>query len=166
MNKVPHFFLGLWGLILPLIPQAALSADKIYFIYGPLNFPLSVDALEIYAKEGRINKEFALYASQFDEQTLIELRETLQKRHTITGIKFSRLLRTPLMEDLLKSMGEIFSTHPNSNGFYAIRGALVSAAIHQDEEGWTAIDVMRHFPTDSISIDTKLATEMLKTNKF
>ncbi|MEA5510487.1 alpha/beta hydrolase [Crocosphaera sp. UHCC 0190] len=166
MSKFSGFCWGLWGLLIPLIPQAALSADKIYFIYGPFNFPLSVDSLEVYAKEGKITKEFSLYASQFDEQTLIELRQTLQERHTIDGVRFSRLLRTPLMEDLLKSMGQIFSTHPNSNGFYAIRGALVSAAIHQDKEGWTAIDVMRNFPTDSIAIDTQLATKMLKNTKF
>lgn len=166
MNKIPGFWLGLWGLIIPLIAQPALSADKLYFIYGPFNFPLSIDSLEIYAKEGRITKEFAFYASQFDEKTLIGLRHTLQQRHTIDGVRFSRLLRTPLMEDLLKSMGNIFSTHPNSNGFYAIRGALISAALHQDKEGWTAIDVMRHFPTESISMDTKLATEILKDSQF
>lgn len=166
MRKVPHFFFGLWGLILPLIPQTALSAEKIYFLYGPFNFPLSVNSLEVYAKEGKITKEFAFYASQFDEQTLIELRETLRKPHYIDGVKFSRLLKTPLMEDLLKSMGKIFSTHPNSSGFYAIRGALILAAIHQGEDGWTAIDVMRHFPTDSIVIDTQLATKMLKNSQF
>jgi hypothetical protein len=166
MKRLTHICLGLSCFLIPLIALPAWSADKLYFIYGPFKFPLSVDSLEIYAEEGRITKEFAFYASQFDQETLIELRETLQKRHTITGVKFSRLLRTPLMADLLKSMGKVFSTHPNHNGFYAIRGALISAAIHQDEEGWTAIDVMRNFPTDSISIDTKLATGMLKDSQF
>lgn len=149
-----------------LTPLPAFSAEKVYLIYESFRFTLSIDALEIYANEGRITKEFAFYASRFDEKTLIELRETLQKRHTIDGVRFSRLLKTPLMEDLLKSMGKIFSTHPNYNGFYAIRGALVLAAIHQDEDGWTAIDVMRHFPTKSISIDTQLAAKMLKNSQF
>ncbi|EAZ92682.1 alpha/beta hydrolase [Crocosphaera chwakensis] len=166
MKRLTHICLGISLFLIPLIPRSVLSAETLYFIYGPLKLPLSVDSLEIYAEEGRITKEFAFFASQFDEQSLLELRETLQKRHTIDGVRFSRLLRTPLMEDLLKSMGEIFSTHPQSNGFYAIRGALISAAIHQEEEGWTAIDIMRHFPTEGISIDTKLATTMLKDSNF
>ncbi|MDJ0601592.1 MAG: alpha/beta hydrolase [Crocosphaera sp.] len=166
MNPLTRICLGISFVLIPLIPRPVLSAETLYFIYGPLKFPLSVDSLEIYAEEGRITKEFSFFASQFDEKTLIELRETLQKRHTISGVKFARLLRTPLMEDLLKSMGEIFSTHPNSNGFYAIRGALISAAIHQPEEGWTAIDVMRQFPTEGISINTELATKMMKNSQF
>ena len=111
-------------------------------------------------------EEFAFFASQFDEKNLTELRETLRKRHKINGVKFSRLLKTPLMEDLLKSMGEIFSTHPNHNGFYAIRGALISAAINQPEEGWTALDIMKAFPTEGISIDTELATKMMQNSQF
>ncbi|WP_107668292.1 alpha/beta hydrolase [Cyanothece sp. BG0011] len=166
MKCITRICLGISLFLIPLMPRPVFSAETLYLIYGPLKFSLSVDSLEIYAKEGRITKEFAFYASQFDEEALLELRKTLQKRHTIDGVRFSRLLRTPLMEDLLKSMGEVFSTHPNSNGFYAIRGALISAAIHQGEEGWTAIDIMRHFPTEGISIDTKLAQKMLKNTQF
>ncbi len=166
MKRLTHICLGISLFLIPFIPRPVLSAETLYFIYGPLKLPLSVDSLEIYAEEGRITKEFAFFASQFDEQSLLELRETLQKRHKIDGVRFSRLLRTPLMEDLLKSMGEVFSTHPGSNGFYAIRGALISAALHQEEDGWTAIDIMRHFPTEGISIDTKLATTMLKDSNF
>ncbi len=166
MKNVNPIWGGILGILISLVPQAAFSADKLYLIYESFRFSISVDSLEIYAEEGRITKEFAFYASQFDEQTLKDLRQTLRKRHTIDGVRFARLLKTPLMEDLLKSMGKIFSTHPNYNGFYAIRGALILAAIHQEEEGWTAIDIMRHFPTDAISIDTKLASEMLSNSKF
>ncbi|ACB53326.1 hypothetical protein cce_3978 [Crocosphaera subtropica ATCC 51142] len=166
MKRLTHICLGISLFLIPLIPRPVFSAETLYFIYGPLKFSLSVESLEIYAKEGRITKEFAFYASQFDEETLIELRKTLQKRHKIDGVRFSRLLRTPLMEDLLKSMGEVFSTHPQANGFYAIRGALISAALNQDEDGWTAIDIMRHFPTEGISIDTQLAQKMLKNSQF
>ncbi|MDJ0658071.1 MAG: alpha/beta hydrolase [Crocosphaera sp.] len=166
MNPLTRICLGISFVLIPLIPRPALSAETLYFIYGPLKFPLSVESLEIYAEEGRITKEFAFFASQFDEKTLTELRKTLQKKHSIDGVRFSRLLRTPLMEDLLKSMGDIFSTHPNRNGFYAIRGALISAAINQNDEGWTAIDVMKEFPTEGISINTALATKMMKNSQF
>ncbi|MEL4896544.1 alpha/beta hydrolase [Crocosphaera sp. Alani8] len=166
MNPLTRICLGISCVLIPLIPRPVLSAETLYFIYGPFKFPLSVESLEIYAEEGRITKEFAFFASQFDEKTLIELRETLQKRYKIDGVRFARLLRTPLMKDLLKSMGEIFSTHPNHNGFYAIRGALISAAIEQSEEGWTAIDIMKAFPTEGIVINTELATKMMENSEF
>ena len=166
MNSLTRICLGISCALIPLIPRPVLSAETLYFLYGPLKFPLSVESLEIYAEEGRITKEFAFFASQFDKKTLTELRETLQKRHKISGVKFARLLQTPLMQDLLKSMGEIFSTHPNHNGFYAIRGALISAAINLPEEGWTAIDIMKAFPTEGIVINTELATKMMQNSQF
>ncbi|ACK69392.1 protein of unknown function DUF1400 [Gloeothece citriformis PCC 7424] len=152
--------------LVTFIPKSALSAERLYFVYGPLKFSLSVDSLETYAKEGRLTKEFAFYANFIDKETLSNLREILQQRHTIDHVRFSRLLRTPMMEDLLKGMGEIFSTHYNYNGFYAIRSALILAALNQDEEGWTAIDIMRYFPTEGIRIDLKLASKLMKNDGF
>ena len=43
------------GLVPELIsPQPSLSAENIRFVYGPLNFSLSVKSLETYAKTGEI----------------------------------------------------------------------------------------------------------------
>lgn len=149
-----------WLLATPFLAKSAACAEKLYLIFGPLKFSLSVESLEIYAEEGKITKEFAFYANQFESETLRQLRLTLLKRHTIDAVRFSRLLRTPLMEDLLRKMGEIFSTHNGYNGFYAIRGALILAALNQGEEGWTVIDVMRYFPTEGIWLNTERAMDL------
>ena len=147
-----------------LLPKPAISAERIYLLYGPLKLPLSVEALEIYATEDKITSEFAFYANQFDESTLLELRQMLQKRYYLNPVTLHRFTHTPMVEEILKRMGQIISTHPSRNGFYAIRGALISASSHQ--QGWTFIDVMRHFPTQGISIKTELAMELLTTEEI
>ena len=146
--------------------KSSQAAEKVYLIYGPFKFSVSVESLEIYAQEGIITSELAFYTNHFEQETLRQLRETLRKRHTIDGVRFSRLLRTPLMEDLLRYMGQIFSTHYDYNGFYAIRGALISAALHQGEQGWTVIDVMHHFPTEGIWLNTERAKDLLENTNL
>ena len=147
-----------------LLPKPAIGAERIYLLYGPFKFPLSVEALEIYATEGRIPSEFAFYANRFDEPILLQLRQMLQKRYYLNQVTLYRFTRTPMVDELLKRMGQIISTHPSRNGFYAIRGALILAATHQ--KGWTLIDVMHHFPTQGISIKTELAMELLTTEEI
>ncbi len=147
-----------------LLPKPAISAERIYLLYGPLKFSLSVEALETYAIEGKITSEFAFYAKQFDEPTLLKLRQMLRKRYDLNPVTLYRFTHTPMVEEILKRMGQIISTHPSRNGFYAIRGALILAATHQ--QGWTLIDVMRHFPTQGISIKTELAMELLTTEEI
>ena len=159
-------------LLLPLIgimfavclPKPAISAERIYLLYGPFKFSLSVEALEIYANEGKITAEFAFYANQFDGQTLVKLREMLQKRYYLNQVTLYRLAHSPMVKEILKSIGQIISTHQSRNGFYAIRGALISAAANQN--GWTFIDFMRHFPTQGISINTERAMELLKQEQI
>ena len=159
-------FLGLFfGILFTiLLPKPAISAERIYLLYGPFKFSLSVEALEIYATEGRITSEFAFYANRFDEPTLLQLRQMLQKRYSLNQVTFYRFAHTAMGEELLKSIGQIISTHPGRNGFYAIRGALILAATHQKD--WTLIDVMHHFPTQGISIKTELAMELLTTEEL
>ncbi|MGK7894919.1 MAG: alpha/beta fold hydrolase, partial [Xenococcus sp. (in: cyanobacteria)] len=51
-------------------------------------------------------------------------------------------------------------THPERNGIYAIRSALILAAA--DSEGLTAINVMRHFPTSEIQLNSRLIFSLIK----
>ena len=164
--KFVRIFIWLFfGILLTiLLPKPAISAERIYLLYGPFKFSLSVEALEIYATEGRITSEFAFYANRFDESTLLQLRQMLQKRYDLNQVTVHRFTRTAMGEELLKSMGQIISTHPSRNGLYAIRGSLILAATHQKD--WTLIDVMHHFPTQGISIKTELAMELLTTEEI
>lgn len=142
---------------LALHPNPALSAERIYFDLGPVLFPLSVESLEIYAKEGRITSEFAPYARQFNDATKSQLRQMLQKPYQMDEVAIYRTTQTPIVEDFLKRLGTVIQTPSGINGFYAIRGALLMAAAQ--EGNWTVLDVIKHYPTD-IRIDTTSAMQL------
>ncbi|NJL49604.1 MAG: alpha/beta hydrolase [Leptolyngbyaceae cyanobacterium SM2_5_2] len=61
-------------------------------------------------------------------------------------------LTPPLGRDTLFNLGKVLRTHPEVNGFHGLRAALINAAA-ANPDGWTAIDVLRHFPTDVVHLD-------------
>ena len=137
-----------------LASKPALGAERIRFNFLSLNFSLSVDSLELYAKEGIIDKELQFYAGFLDDKALEQLRVVLSKRVEVEPLIVYRLSRSAMITDLLKGLGEVISTHLGYNGFYPIRGALVGAALDQEGEGLTLINVIRKFPTEDLWIDT------------
>jgi predicted dienelactone hydrolase len=151
--------LGVMSTILK--PKPSLGAERISFslpIFG--EFKLSVDALEVFAKEGKVTKEFDFYAKRFDRETLNRLRGLLQQQYEIGPTIIYRLTNTPLGERFLRQLGEVVYTHPERNGIYAIRAALILAA--SEPEGLTAINLMRQFPTEEIQINSKLIFSLVK----
>ncbi|NET30555.1 MAG: alpha/beta hydrolase [Cyanothece sp. SIO1E1] len=158
------FFLHLVAILsVGLHPKPSLAAEKIDFFYGPLTLSLSIDALETYVQDGTITREFGFYAGHMGTKTLGQLRQLLQRSFDMDSVAVYRLTQTSMMADLLQGVGQFVNTPSRLNGFYAIRSALVLAAAEKDN--WTLIDVMRHFPTESISIDAKQALEILNKNQ-
>ncbi len=100
------FSLGLfplWGQNIPVY-----GAERVVFSLSVLgDFTVSVDSLEAFAKEGKINPDFALYANNLDPKTLENLRQVLNKRFDADPVMISRLLRRGIGEALLKRMGQI-----------------------------------------------------------
>ena len=144
-----------------LKPKPSLGAERISFsipVFG--EFQLSVDSLEIFAEEGKISKEFDFYAKRFDRETLAQLRGLLQQQYKISPTIIYRLTNTPLGERFLRQLGEVVYTHPERNGIYAIRAALIQAA--SDPKGLTAINLMRKFPTEEIQLNSKLIFSLVK----
>lgn len=149
-----------------LKPKPSLSAERISFFLPVLGeFNLSIDSLETFAKEGTITREFALYAKYLDESTLIQLRQLLQKEIDINPIAISKLTNSPIGEKFLRQLGEVVYTHPERNGIYAIRAAVLLAAT--DSEGLTVINVLRNFPTQEIQVNSELIFSLIKeTSSF
>ncbi len=144
-----------------LKPKPGLGAERISFslpVFG--EFYLSVDSLELFAKEGKITPEFDFYAKRLEPQTLTRFREALQEQFDVSPTTVFRVTKMPMGEDFLRQIGEVIYTHPGRNGLYAIRSALILAAA--DSEGLTPINVMRHFPTKEIQLNTKLIFSLLK----
>jgi Alpha/beta hydrolase of unknown function (DUF1400) len=145
-----------------LFSLPAACAERIYLKYGPLMFSLPLEALATYVHEGRITPSFALYAHQVDAATLSQLRQMLQQSYEMDEVAVYRMTQTPIVEDLLRYLGELITTPSGVNGFYAIRSALVLAAA--EPGNWTMMDVMRHFPTD-LRINVDRAQSLLNSTQ-
>lgn len=158
LPSILAFLLGL-GLTSMKAPSA-IAAERLDFYYGSFQFTVSVDSLEAFAREGKVNSDLKFIASRLDEARLKQLRGVLQRRFDTDGIYLYRLTRhAPPMVDFLKGMGNFISTHRDRNGFYPLRGAIVSTALEKDS--WTIVDVMRAFPTESIWIDATQLSELM-----
>ena len=157
-------FLSLW--LSPAIAgsDAAWGAEKIKLIYGPFNGKLSIDCLKTYAETGEITDEFRLYAKFVDRETLSQLRYWLQKRFNSNRVELYQYTHTTEGEAFLQQLGTAIKTHPQRNGFYAIRAALIEAAdLPDSSDGWTLVEALYKFPTDNLQIDTK---DLFKLQKF
>ena len=149
------------GLLLTpvMMPRPAQGAEQIYISYGPLEFSLPVSALEVYAKQGKINQELAFYASYLDQKQREQLRKVLVTRIDVTPLAIAQFLYSPQGEVILRRVSQIIQTKANQPGFYAIRAALILAAA--DSEGLTPLNVLRKFPTYGIRINTRRGFQVI-----
>ena len=162
-NLVPHptgkqlnwlgLILGCCGWLLPTtgITNPVLAAERIYASYAALERSISVAALEVYAKEGKLVDNLGLYTKYLNPQQLAQLRRVLLARADLSVVATSQFFYTPLGETLLERLGQVIQTESRQPGFYALRSALILAAA--DPEGLTLLNVLRKFPTSSIRVD-------------
>ena len=131
-----------------LITLPSEAAEKINFVYGPFLASLEVNSLDIFAKENIVNNQLAYYLNlaNVDEEDQKRLREILTKKAELDPIIIARFLRTPVGESFLEQFGKIIAIPGGRNGKYAIRGAIVQAAL--SEEGLSLLTFLHNFPTD------------------
>ncbi len=111
-----------------------------------------------------MTREFRLYSKFVDRQTLVQLGYWLNNRFECDRVEIYQFTKTPEGEKFLQDLGTVIKTHPQRNGFYAIRSALIAAADEpSNSDGWTVIEAMRNFPTEDLQINTK---ELFKLKKF
>ncbi|HEY9604169.1 MAG TPA: alpha/beta hydrolase [Allocoleopsis sp.] len=152
--------LNLGLLLAPVaIPSPARGAQEIYIPYGPMEFSLPVSALALYAKEGKINQELAVYAGYLDPKQLEQLRKVLVTRIDVTPVAIAQFLYSPQGKIILERIGEIVQTKAGQDGFYAIRAALILAAA--DPDGLTLLNVLEKFPTYGIKINSARGFQLL-----
>ncbi len=129
-----------------------LGAERISFFYPPFGeFSLSVESLELFAKEGKINSELQFYASRANPQQLAQLRDLLQQRFNVTPTLVSQVTYSPIGQQVLQRLGELVLTDSRRNGFYALRGSLILAAA--DPEGLTVVNLLRKFPGENLRLN-------------
>ncbi|MBD0386597.1 MAG: alpha/beta hydrolase [Nostoc sp. C3-bin3] len=145
-------YLGLGLLSTFLTATPGLGAERISFYYPPFGeFSLSVDSLETFAKEGKIDQDFSFYASRATPQQLAQLRDLLQQRFDVTPTLVSQVTYSPIGEQVMQQLGELLLTESRQNGFYAIRASLILAAADQD--GLTVVNLLRKFPSNTMRVN-------------
>ena len=153
--------LGLSSLI--LIAHPTFSAEKVKLIYGPFNGKISIESLEKYATTGEMTSEFRMYSKFLKKEDLVQLKYWLSNRFESDRVEMYRFTNTPEGEKFLQELGTAIKTHPQGNGFYAIRSSLIEAADNPDQsDGWTVIEAMYNFPTEDLQINTKDLFELSK----
>ncbi|EDX86297.1 conserved hypothetical protein [Synechococcus sp. PCC 7335] len=143
--------------------RSAYAAEEIRLLVGgPLIFSVSVDSLEAFAQTSEIANDLRLFTRFADEQALIGLRQALQASIPLSAQQIDNLGYSVLGQDILFNLGKVIRPHPSLNGDRALRGAIISAAAHARTQSdtskadepveWTAIDVMRQYPSQSIDV--------------
>lgn len=153
--------LSLSALTEAIRPQPAQSAEKIHITLSALDFSVSIASLEVFAKEGKITPEFAVYAKRLDREKLAVLRSGLQKRLDYSSVQVARLTYTDLGESLLKRLGLLMQPTPGVSGFTALRAALILAAA-DPVEGLTPLNMLRRFPTSDIWVSGETLVGLAK----
>ncbi|GBF79626.1 alpha/beta hydrolase [Aphanothece sacrum] len=139
--------LGTLAAILTALPLQA--GQRLHFIFGPINISLGIDSLDTFAREGVVTRELADYmrlAGVDDEQKAL-FREALNTRADINAVQMSRFLNTPTGEAILERVGYLISIRGGRNGKFALRGAMIKAALDQ-KEGLTLLNVLNNLPVN------------------
>ena len=143
-QKLSSLLLAMGATFLTLIP--AQAAEKIFLTYDPLNVSVRVSSLELFAKEGKIDKNLAFYLQFASSEQKKAFREALTKTVPLSPVVVSRFFNTSIGEDILTRLGKGITIQGGRNGKYAIRAAFVQAAL--DPNGFSLINVLKKLPTD------------------
>jgi hypothetical protein len=140
------------------LQRPVMAAERIYVSYSVLEDSISVDALETYAKTGKLEGDLAAYSRYLDPQQLARLRRVLVTPIKLGPVPVSQFLYAPIGETLLQRLGKVIKTGARQPGFYALRAALILAAA--DPDGLTLLNVLRKFPTPGIRLDLARSLEI------
>lgn len=147
-----------------VLPRAALAAEEVRLdVGGPILFTVSVDSLQTFAETGKIEDDLRLFTRILGEENTPRLRQVLQTSFDFDVVQVDNIVRSSLGRDFLQNIGKIFKAHPDMNAARGLRGALIKAAAQAGPEGWTILDVLHQFPTQSIDVKLSDLLTLRKT---
>ncbi|MGF1535539.1 MAG: alpha/beta fold hydrolase [Elainellaceae cyanobacterium] len=133
-------------------PKSAAGAEVVQVVVeGPLTLTLSVDDLEAFAETGEASGDVALVVGFLPDQVRGTVRQQLRQPIPFNRATVGSLTYSPLGRELLSNLGKVIRVHPDVDGFYGLRAALISAAA-AGSNNWTLLDVLRQFPSEDIYI--------------
>lgn len=139
----------------------AVAAEFIIVPLGKTRISISLDSLENYANQGKINPQepLASYLGLLSPEQQQSLRQFLQTRYTPPDISIQQFVNSPLLVAFLIHIGNIIQTQSEENGADAIRASLID--VGNAPNGFTVLEVMRQFPSPEIRLNVELALTTL-----
>lgn len=149
--------LSLLAAVVTALP--AQSAERIQFFVGPFEPTIYIDDLETFANTGEIEPRLQPFANRFNSEQQETLRAFLNASYDISPVPVSQFTNSYLGELLLQKAGQVIQTENRLSGMKAIRAALVLAAADEDSD-FNTINILRHFPGQTIQLDFPLAKQV------
>lgn len=143
-SKMTSFLIAALSASLLAIPVKA--AEELLLSYDSVLFSVKVASLEAFAKEGKIDSDLKLYLSRVSAAEKEEFRQVLLRRIEINPVLLSRFFDSAMGSELLYRLGKGITLEGGTNGKYALRGAIISAAF--DSEGLTLLNVLKQLPVN------------------
>ena len=143
------------------LDKKAIAAEKVILSYGALEFDVSVDSLETYAKTGKIEGELKSYADFLTPEQLEQFKVGLTTSADFSHLAIAQFLYSFQGETILRRVSQVVKTNARQPGFYALRSALILAAADGDS-GLTPLNVLKKFPTDALRVDSRQGFEIFK----
>jgi predicted dienelactone hydrolase len=161
-----HFRLAIASLIgltsSVFVARPTWGAERIQFFYGPVEPTIAVDDLEAIAKR-RSPRDLSGILDRLSHERQQTLRSFLNTRFDVDAVTVSRLSYSAVGENLLHRIGQVVQTENFLNGSRALRSALILAAA--DDDGLSVLNVIRHFPLDTIQLNLPLALTLVEENQ-
>ncbi|MEO1467023.1 MAG: alpha/beta fold hydrolase, partial [Cyanobacteria bacterium J06633_1] len=139
--------------------QRAIAAESIILNYGALEFSVSVDSLETYARTGKIEGELKSYANFLTPEQLEQFKIGLTTSADFSHLAIAQFLYSFQGEKILERVSKVVKTKARQPGFYALRSALILAAADSNS-GLTPLNVLKNFPTDVLRVDSRQGLEI------
>ncbi|NEQ47315.1 MAG: alpha/beta fold hydrolase [Leptolyngbya sp. SIOISBB] len=153
-----------WGLgAAVIVSLPARGAERMQFFYGPFELTIRVDDLAAIATAENPATVDAPWIDQLNDADLATLQTILNQRLAIDVVTLSQFSYSHVGENLLSRVGQIVQTETGLNGAQALRSALILAAA--DDQGLSLINIIHHFPLDTIQLDWPLVQKILAENQ-
>ena len=149
---------GFWG----LSAKSLQAAEKIVLSYGALEFAISVDSIETYAKTGKLEGALKSYADLLTPEQLKQLKVGLITDADFSHLAIAQFLYSYQGEKILERVSKVIKTQARQPGFFALRSALILAAADRQNGGLSPLNVLQKFPTKTLRIDSSQGFELFK----
>jgi hypothetical protein len=133
-----------------LIISEVEAADTAIIKYGVFQESVSVPELSHFAETGELSSSLKAYLKMANKEPE-QLRQALTEQVTVKAVTLSKFLNSFLGEMLLDQMSEVIHTPSQSASREALRGALVTSAV--PDNNIKLIEVIENYPTSDVYVE-------------